>query len=269
MTVETGIAGDKYLVQTTPAQPTVADAPNTVQVIEQPAVTTAEPEQQASVTYTPEGAEYEEEKLSQELLKNRLFPGINWRHIVPSETFLHAYLEATSIDDSPEEYHFWNGLVALGMAVGRMRTLEDSPEVTGNLYVCLTGGSGTGKSKSKRHLINVLHEALPYKKDDQPPYGARYIKGAQSGEVIIKCYQHEMLDPITNKPAGFWPFIKGFLDFDELAELVGKSSRQGSTLKTTLMELYDGPRYLASTSMSHGTVMAEMPFRLSRSNHTV
>lgn len=255
--IEKGIAGDPFVVQT-PQLPIAATTAT---------VTVTEPDSGQSygndgqnVIYTAEGSEAEELKLTNEINASREFPGIPWRDIVPEDTFLRAYLDATTADDSPEEFHFWNGLLGLGMAVGGMRTLEDSPEVAGNLFVCHVGGTGTGKSKSKRHLTNLIHEALPYKRDDQPPFGAQYLNGIQSGEVLIKQFQHDMVDPIDGKLLGYWPFIRALVDFEEMAELIGKNNRQGSTLKTTLMNLYDSPRWLSSTSMTHGNIGAERPF---------
>jgi hypothetical protein len=214
----------------------------------------------SNVSYTPEGAAEEEEKLEQEVNANRKHPQIDWRTIVPENTFLREYLDAVTLDDSPEEFHFWNGLVAVGMSAGRARTLEDLPLVSPNLYVCLVGASGTGKSKSRRYLVEVLQKALPYSRTDQPPTGVLYASGIQSGEVLVKMFQHEIIDPGTNKPIGFWPNIRVLADFDELASLMGRSSRMGSTLKTVLMELFDSPYRLGSLTMSHGNIEAEQPF---------
>lgn len=249
LSVEKGIAGDPFVVRNVPVAETQVTEPDPVQN-----------EQDAQIIYTGTGSEVEEQKLTEEINASREYAKIDWHNLVPNDTFLRAYLEATTVDDSPEEFHFWNGLLGLGMAFGGMRTLEDSPQVSGNLYVCLVGGTGTGKSKAKRHLVNLIHEALPYKHDDQPPFGAQYLNGIQSGEVLVKQFQHEMIDPGTNKPIGHWPFIKGLISFEELSELISKGSRQGSTLKSTLMELYDSPRWLSSLSMTHGTVQAERPY---------
>jgi len=248
--IEKGIAGDPFVVQT-------PQLPIAVTTVTEPG---SDQSNNENVIYTAEGSEAEELKLTNDLNANRQHPGIAWRDIVPEDTFLRTYLDATSVDDSPEEFHFWNGLLGLGLAVGGMRTLEDSPQVAGNLFVCLVGGTGTGKSKSKRHLTNLIHEALPYRRDDQPPFGAQYLNGIQSGEVLIKQFQHDMVDPGTGKVIGSWPFIRALVDFEELATLIGKNNRQGSTLKTTLMDLYDSPRWLSSTSMTHGNIGAERPF---------
>jgi hypothetical protein len=199
-----------------------------------------------------------EDEFEKRISTNRQNPTIDWRSIVPENTFLYEYLKATALDDCPEEYHFWNGLVALGFGVGRSHVLEDSPYVLANLYVCLVGGTGTGKSKSKRRVTDLMSESLPFKRDDPFPKGTKRIAGAQSGEVIIKSFVHPILDP-NGKAIGFFPGVRGFINFEELAELVGKSGRQGSTLKQLLMDLYDGGD-IGASSLTHGEMTAEKPF---------
>jgi hypothetical protein len=257
--VEKGIAGDYHIVQTAPS---ANPAPAVVTSGAQGDGGSVSPvgATEANVAYLPSGSEEEERTRDEQIAASREFPSIDWRGIVPEDTFLRAYLEATSVDDVPEEFHFWNGLLGLGMAVGGMRTLEDSPAVSANLFVCFVGGTGTGKSKGKRHLSVLLHQALPYQPDDQPPFGSQYLNGIQSGEVLIKQFQHPMLEPATGKPIGHWPGVRILADFEELATLVGKNNRQGSTLKNVLMDMYDAPLRLSSTSMTHGNVVAHKPF---------
>lgn len=290
--VSRGIAGDYFVTQVEPVSEPVTEQP--AEPITEPAVSEATPsasvyridpntgqlvfdEPKAAAAFDATGTQAVQptpappqeisteqndssDEESEEDTDGFQSDAITWHDLVPEGTFLRKYLESTCVDDSPEEFHFWQGLIALGLAVGGMRYLEDSPHVYGNLYVCLVGDSGQGKSKSKRHLINLIHEALPYDRTAQPTFGAQYLTGIQSGEILIKSYQHPLLDPITNKAVGMWPYVRGCIEFDELASLIGKSSRMGSTLKTTLMELYDSPRYLSSATMAHGSVIAEKPF---------
>lgn len=251
--VEKGIAGDYHVVQVTP--------PVTPPIHDQSAVTVSEtPEPVPPLGYLPSGSEESERTRDEQLAASRKYASIDWRNLVPPDTFLRAYLEATTVDDVPEEFHFWNGLVGLGMAVGGMRALEDAPPVSANLFVCFVGSTGTGKSKGKRHLAVLLDQALPYHPEDQPPFGCQYLNGIQSGEVLIKQFQHPIVDPTTSKVIGFWPGVRIVADFEELATLVGKSARQGSTLKNVLMDMYDAPIRLSSTSMTHGNIVADRPF---------
>lgn len=261
--VEKGIAGDYHVVQAQPVStaPTGPVSGQLDQPVHADETGGTEPSQEVgSLAYLPSGSEEAERTRDEQLIAARKFPSIPWRQLVPDNTFLRAYLEATTVDDAPEEFHFWNGLLGLGMAVGGMRVLEDSPEVSANLFVCFVGATGTGKSKAKRHLTLLLYQALPYSQDDQPPVGAQYLNGIQSGEVLIKQFQHPIIDPATNKVTGFWPGVRILADFEELATLVGKSNRQGSTLKTVLMDMYDAPMWLSATSMTHGNIVAQKPF---------
>lgn len=261
--IEKGIAGDYHVVQSasfTASTESAVHGPVDEEVHANEAGGPQPSQSVGSLGYLPSGSEESERTRDEQLAASRKHPSIDWRNLVPANTFLHAYLEATTVDDVPEEFHFWNGLLGLGMAVGGMRTLEDSPPVSANLFVCFVGGTGTGKSKGKRHLAVLLDQALPYYPDDQPPFGSQYLNGIQSGEVLIRQFQHPMIDPGTNKVIGFWPGVRVIADFEELSTLVGKSSRQGSTLKSVLMDMYDAPIRLSSTSMSHGNIVADRPF---------
>src|SRR3546814_6014676 len=71
-------------------------------------------------------------------------------------------MDATVKDDVPEEYHFWNGLLGLGFALGRDVSLMDFQPVYGNLFVCTLGRTGSGKSRAKGHLDRLLSTALPH-----------------------------------------------------------------------------------------------------------
>lgn len=184
---------------------------------------------------------------------------INWRDFVPQDTFLWEYLQVCCQDDLPEEFHFWNGLLALGLAVGRNRMLFEAKPVKANLYVCLIGKSGGGKSRSLDHLDNVLQQALPYDYTDDPPIGAAIMSGIQSGEVLIKSFQHEVIDPVTNKPAARGD-VRGLIKFDEFAELVRKANRSSSTLGTTITQMYDAPSFARTTGMKHGNIVAKNVF---------
>jgi len=184
---------------------------------------------------------------------------IPWRQIVPENTFLHAYLTACSGDDLPEEYHFWNGMLALGLAVGRNRMLKDIFPVKANLFVCLIGESGAGKSRSLYHLEAVLREALPYDKKDDPPIGAAIIRGSQSGEALIRAFRHEVLDPVTNKPVARGN-VRGLIKFAEFAELAKKASRLGGSLDYTLTDLYDAPAVVKDDGVTRGDIEATDTF---------
>jgi len=209
-----------------------------------------------NVLYTPQGAGHAEENA--DLDPPRSHEAIDWRHILPQNTFMRAYMEAVTTDTCPEEYHFWLGLLGLGMAVGRNVTLKERSPVKPNLYVCLTGPSGTGKSRAKSNMMKLLRDNIPYKKDDYIASGARILADASSGEIVVRMLQHDMLD-VNGKPTGQYSPVRLLLETEELADIITKSGRQGNSLKGVMSRLYDGHETIESNSMANA-LTAIMPF---------
>ena len=182
-------------------------------------------------------------------------PSIPWREIISDDGFLAAWMAATGHDDLPEEYYFTLGLLALGLAAGRDVTLGDHPEVRGNLYVCLLGPSGSGKSRSIGLLQRLITEALPF--DDSDPFtkGTAFMSPG-SAESLIDGFSRPIVDPSDPKVTlGFAP-VRGLVRFDELSTLVGRSMRMGSVMKPTLMEFFDGYSEVVHRTRGMGTIRA-------------
>ncbi len=250
MQIERSIGGEEtlYKVELPPESQTSA-----------PLATSTEVDQVAQVSYTPMGAAYAEPSLEQKILANRKHSSIDWRSIVPEGTFMRAYLDATTTDTCPEEFHFWSSLVAVGMAAGRNRVLREEPDVFGNLFVCYTGPTGSGKSKAKAHLKKLIDDNIRFEKDDAIPLGTKVVSNPASGEVLVKTFQHEIIDLPTGKGTGTFLPVRVLIDSEELAGIAVRSSRQGNTLKDMLMDLYgSGPR-LQSLSLAND-LFAIMPF---------
>lgn len=189
------------------------------------------------------------------------YPTLDWRNIIPGETFLYEYMAATTNDDSPEEYHFWHGLLALGHAVGRNVSLNDTRPVYGNLLVCLLGGTGYGKSRSRAWLDDVIEEALPFRDNGLDTSGCKLVPVPASGENLINQFQHIATDPSLPKgtPEVRTP-VNGIVDYDEFASLLARASRQGSTLKQIIMNFSDAKNKISSSSNTGGTYEASRPF---------
>jgi hypothetical protein len=190
-----------------------------------------------------------------------ILPGIDWRPLVTPGTFLDTYMQQTIIDDVPEEYHFWNGLVAISMACGRDVMLMDRKPVLGNLFLCIVGKSGMGKSRALGHMTQLADMALPYDPSDPMDRGVKPINTPGSGEVLIHQFSKPIYDTSGAKPVimGYAP-VRGIVDFDELSALVARTSRQGSTLKANLMQFFDGRKTVTSASMASGDLRAELPY---------
>ena len=188
------------------------------------------------------------------------FPPIHWKEIVPPGTFLWHWMDITTADDVPEEYHFWNGLVAVAMALGRDVTLYDRIPVFGNLFVCTVGHSGDGKSQSRSHLTALLARTLPYKHSDPSSRGVRKINTPGSAEALIHQFSKPIFDPSDPKKIAYFAPVRGIVDFNELAAFAGRAGRAGSVLKPVLMEFYDNARHISTVSMTHGSKEAADSF---------
>lgn len=189
-----------------------------------------------------------------------MVPSIDWRSLVTPDTFLWAWMEETTKDTCPETFHFWTGMMALGFGVGRNRVLLDNPKVVPDIFVCLTGPSGTGKSRAKAHLKNALVQALPFDPSDPLPTGTKLGGTPGSGEAAVDTFVHKIEDPSSPSAVqANWP-IRVYLEFDEMSSLVARGSRQGSSLKPQLMEIYDAPYSISSNSRGAGNAFALQPF---------
>lgn len=189
------------------------------------------------------------------------YPTINWRGMVKEDTFLWHYMTACCNDDSPEEYHFWHGLLALGHAVGRKVYLDDMKLVYGNMMICLLGGTGYGKSRSRFWLEEVLDEACPFNDNGLDTTGVKQVATPASGENLISHFQHVAHDPSLPKgtPEVRTP-INGLVDYDEFAGLLNRAMRQGNTLKVYVQQFADSKKRINTSSNTGGTFEAYHPF---------
>lgn len=185
---------------------------------------------------------------------------LDWHKLAKEETFLAKYMDICTVDDAPEEYHFWNAILALGLAVGRDVVLDDQKRVLPNLFVCLLGGTGDRKSRSHAHLDELIYQAMPFKADDPAGKGVDLLDSMASAEALISGFINPIFDPTDPKKVASFSPVKGLIRFNELSALVGRAARKGNVLKPTLMEIYDGARVIQTASMTHGRKRAENPF---------
>lgn len=189
---------------------------------------------------------------------------LNWRDFVPNHTPLRRYMEVTTIDDSPEEYHFWNFLTLIGLIAGKDVGLLDSEIVYGNLLICAVGQTGVGKSRSERHLTRLIQAAAAFDERSDSSKGVKVISGAGSGEYMMQQFRHEIPDPRAVKgqklPNIVHPGVRGLVKWSELSEMVGKSANSGSTVREKVMELYDAAGDVSFGSISSGSTTVRSPF---------
>lgn len=249
MQIDRSLAGTETLYKAE-IQPEVPETAPPSQIANEPS------QHGTSVLYTPQGAGHVEDSV--DLSPPRSHEAIDWRAILPQNTFMRAYMESVTTDTCPEEYHFWLGLLGLGMAVGRNVTLAERSPVKPNLYVCVTGPSGTGKSRAKGNILKLLRDNIPYKKDDYAAQGGRILSDASSGEIVVRYLQHDILD-VNGKPTGQHAPVRLLLETEELADIITKSGRLGNSLKGVMSRLYDGHETIESNSMANA-LSAIMPF---------
>lgn len=187
-----------------------------------------------------------------------LLPTFDWKLVTEPNSFLDYYMQAATVDDIPEMYHFFGGaMLALGLAAGRNKCLEDEPSVKPNLFVCLVGESGSGKSKSAGFMEMVVEKVMPFDPTDPSSNGTQRIISPSSAEALIARFDVEMIDPVTYKPNGGKIPIRGLVEYDELSSLMGKSGRQGSVLKPVLMQFYDCRGRVETHSVTGGHRVAK------------
>lgn len=188
---------------------------------------------------------------------------IDWRSLLPADTFLEQWMQATSADDLPEEYYFWLGLMAVGLAAGEQTVLADDPQIKGNLYVCLYGPSGIGKTRSSSRLVRLLNRALPYDPDDPHSTGTMHVPMPGSAEALIDAFSKPIFDPNDPKKIMGYNGVRGLIRFDEMSSLIGRANRVGSAIKPTLMEFFDSYNAIDIVSRGAGRARAEHHFAAS------
>lgn len=242
-----------YVFTTLPGNVVEITAPVGTVAVPEPTVDETEDdteEDPSSVVDLYEDGDYEETP----------FLPLNWRSFVPKDTYLDAYMRATCVDDIPEEFHFWNGMIGLGFALGREVRLSDFVPVYGNLFVCTIGRSGAGKSRARAHLDKLLTQALPHDWNNPASKGVRRVSSPGSAEVLIHNFQKPVEDPSNPKKVAYYAAVRGMIDFNELSQLIGRAGRSGNVTIPTMMQFYDMENVIATSSMTHGSKEAHQPF---------
>ena len=189
-------------------------------------------------------------------------PGYNWMTVLGGEN-----------TKPPDEFHFFNFLTMLGLICGKDVALEEEPNVYANLYTCVVGPPGMGKSLADGYAEDVLRREFPFDSSDPHKRGVNVIKGAGSGESLADSFHFTITQqPITPVAMGSNPpasanakpqkvrvgGVTGYAKYGEFAQLVAKSSGKGSTLETTLQDLYDtAAAHCGGKSMGGGQYYAD------------
>lgn len=191
---------------------------------------------------------------------NIIFPTLDWRQVVTPGTFLESYMHACIIDDAAEEYHFWNGMLAIGLAVGRDITLFDTNPVYANILLCVLGKTGDRKTRSLGHLRKLLNTALPFDRSTGLSTGVKTMQSIASGEQLIAEFDQKIPDPTNPKILIQGAPIRGLTMYAELSGLIGRAARQGAVIKDTVMQFADCDDYISTSSRTGGHLEAIEPY---------
>ena len=86
---------------------------------------------------------------------------MNYRKLVPSDSFIGQYMDYMSGVETPEAYDFWCAVWAIGVCCGRS-VYVDRPRLPVHLnwYIVLTAESGTTRKSTAVRFIEKIVEPL-------------------------------------------------------------------------------------------------------------
>lgn len=186
---------------------------------------------------------------------------VNSAAFVKENTFLDKWINATRNDPTPDDYNFWIGLIAVSLAAGHnVRMKNSQKDVVGNLAVCLLGPSGVGKSRSIFHFYTLIEDTISkFNASFCPPKGIKVIKTPGSGEYLVQEFSEEY-EPDPTSRIKELASVKALIEFNEFQQIASQMKRQGSTLGTRLMDLFDAPNTVQSGTRTYGRVEAYKPY---------
>lgn len=195
--------------------------------------------------------------IDQFLLDEIVIPTFDWRRLkLQQDSFLARWLNLTSDSYEPEEFYLWEGLMALGCAVGNRVAYDDTIPVRPNLMVCLIGATGAGKSIAISVFEQLIRTSFPW--DSSIGGGVRLVSSPGSGEALLDQFQHSVMDSVTKK-VEFFP-VNGLYRESELASFAKRTARPGNTMRELIMDLYDRSHPVSSVSRTAGSVTASDHF---------
>jgi len=192
---------------------------------------------------------------------------LNWREIIPDNTPMRTYMEIVCEDIKPEEYHFFNFLLLIGLMCGKNVYLVSEGKVFGNLLMCLTGGTGVGKTSALSYIQDIILDTCRFDPSIQNSTGIKYIKNPGSGEYMLRQFQEEFPDPNwqpqnTKDKQPMIPHVgvRGLVLWNEMSTMAAKRSAASSTVVGAVQDLYDNERLIQTGSNTAGTTHVENAF---------
>lgn len=189
--------------------------------------------------------------------RDALVPRLDWRSIVTPGTFLEAYMRQGIKDDAPEEFHFWHAMMALSVVAGNNVLLDDIPKVHANLFVCILGPTGSGKSKAARNMHSILG-ADTIKRSEYNTSGIQLAHTPNSEIALIDEFmQPEHDDPTQPKKITGYSSVRGIVQFNEMKSLMDSVTRASSRLDAYLIDFFDCRDVITSNARTTGALVAQ------------
>jgi len=164
-------------------------------------------------------------------------PEFNWREFLsPDSVFLKRWMELTVQTQAPDAFAWWLGMQILGMVGGRRIFFAPNHHPAyPNLFICLIGPTGGGKSTAVSQARRLLQSAMPFDETDEDCTGVKVLSRPASGEALYEAFDWVPdLNLMEPKP------VKGWVAVDEFSELATAARRSGSILNEAIIALYDG-----------------------------
>lgn len=184
------------------------------------------------------------------------YPTFDLKQVLPgSNTFLDRYVAEASKADVPREFPLWVGLSILSTAIGRRVALKKVEFPTyGNLAICLTSQSASGKGRSMRAGVEVLRQALPYEEESLlsglEPEGVLVMALPGSGESLVQSLDIQV-DMGKGNPIKHLA-TPTLVEFEEMQQLIAKAGGKDSAYKTYILQFADCIREIGTKSLKNG-----------------
>lgn len=155
------------------------------------------------------------------------------------KNWLEAYLEYTSEQESPIEFHRWTGIAVLSATLGRHIYMDRGYyTIYPNIYVVLVAGSAKCRKSVSSHIgVDFINELK-----QRPMVFSQKI----TNEALIKALLDAKIDGQSC----------GLIYASELSVFMGKDAI-GSGLIPTLTDLYDSPRKWSYHTRTRGIEILE------------
>lgn len=186
-------------------------------------------------------------------------PTFDWRKICTPNTAISEYMKACIVNAVPEQFHFFNAMMLVGLAAGRNVAGPKKDVFYGNISPILIGNSGVGKSMSWRPVRTVLKEAMPFFCLSSGEHAGVVLASAPgSGEDLMDVFNKNV--DKDGKPIENLRGVKALISYGEVSHFVSKASAKFSVLENSIQDLYDAQYDVGVRSRSGGQSNAIEPF---------